>query len=514
MLLSLLALQLALLLAPTGCCHAADIQSPLKAGQLIISRRVFSVADYGGRSGEGGNNTAAFAKAIRACEIAGGGTVRVPAGTWVSGGIRLISHMTLLLEDGATIKGITPPTPAHISIDYPIYNGSSSGVRGPQPLVLVDGCTNLTIDGPGTLDGNGPPFWVWANLWPGFDYNNASDPPTPMAGRPSVLRLINCSDVVWRGFRVLRSPFWATQIIGSRRVLVDRVRIHVNDSNYCPTPGGRCYQPTNEDGLDIAASQHVVVRNSEIYSHDDSIALLAGSGWWPDNNDLYNVTIENNTFTSEQAAIALDTAWGCGSCRIHDVVVRNCRVGLPGWAAAETAAAVADRDGSVGAHPPPCQLRKLPWDSPYGCRWPMTGQVVHARGGPGSNGTIANVLVTDISAGDVMMVVFLAMCLGYDPATPCPNATAHVAAGTALPSFSNMTFRRIHTRYAAERFIDLFGIAGHEQISGIVLEDLGVGSVGLVEGGEAVRCDGTQVAAASRVTVAGKTLPHGAGACW
>jgi hypothetical protein len=60
MLLSLLALQLALLLAPTGCCHAADIQSPLKAGQLIISRRVFSVADYGGRSGEGGNNTAAL----------------------------------------------------------------------------------------------------------------------------------------------------------------------------------------------------------------------------------------------------------------------------------------------------------------------------------------------------------------------------------------------------------------------------------------------------------------------
>jgi polygalacturonase len=124
--------------------------------------------------------------------------------------------------------------------------------------------------------------------------------------------MINCTYVAWRDFRVLRSPFWATQIIASRYVLVDRVRIHVNDSNYCPPSGGPCVQPTNEDGLDIAACQHVVVRDSEIYSHDDSIALLAGSGWWPEKarQDLFNVTIVNNSFTSEQAAIALDTAWG------------------------------------------------------------------------------------------------------------------------------------------------------------------------------------------------------------
>ena len=113
----------------------------------------------------------------------------------------------------------------------------------------------------------------------------------------------------------------------------------------------------------------------------------------------------------------------------------------------------------------------------------MTGQVIHARGGPGSNGSIANVFVSDIEAGDVMMTIFLGMCLGYDPVTPCPNATAHVPADTKLPSFTNMTFRRIHTRYAAERFIDLFGIEGHEQISSIVLEDLSVDDVGLVNGG-------------------------------
>eukprot|EP01048_Picozoa_sp_COSAG05_P012092 COSAG05_NODE_1187_length_5585_cov_47.661502_6_plen_131_part_00 len=105
-----------------------------------------------------------------------------------------------------------------------------------------------------------------------YDYNNASDPPTPMAGRPTVLRAINCSNLVWRDIKVMRSPFWATQIIGSRYVLVERVRIHVNDSNYCPAKAAHCYQPTNEDGLDLASSQHVTIRDSEIYAQSVTCA--------------------------------------------------------------------------------------------------------------------------------------------------------------------------------------------------------------------------------------------------
>ena len=463
---------------------------------------VFSVADYGGRPGPGGNNTAAFGRAIAACSAAGGGVVDVPPGVWVSGGIRLGSHMVLRLRAGATIRGITPASPHDILTDYPLYNGSCAGVVGPQPLVLADGAVNVSIEGPGTLDGNGEPFWVWANLWPGYDYNNASDPSTPMAGRPSVLRMINCTDVVWRDVEVRRSPFWATQIIASRRVLVERVRILVNDSNYCPDDD-HCYQPTNEDGIDIAASQHVVVRDSTIYAHDDSIALLAGQGWWPaseggvERTELFNVTVHNCTMTSEQSAIALDTAWGCGDCRIHDVTVTNCRVGLPGFGPVPPAPV---------AHPPPCQLRKLPWDSPFGCEWPMTGQVVHARGGPGSSGVVENILVQDIDVGSVMQVVFLAMCLGYDPTSPCPGSTAHLPPAEKLPSFRSMTFRRISARYASERFLNFFGIPDRAQIEDIVLEDVSVGAFGASEGGPAVECSGASGVSARGVTVGGAAV--------
>eukprot|EP01048_Picozoa_sp_COSAG05_P012093 COSAG05_NODE_1187_length_5585_cov_47.661502_7_plen_169_part_00 len=151
-------------LAVTTAAAAAAAAAHGAAG----SGCVFSVADFGGVHGDEGNNTAAFARTISACTTNGGGTVLVPPGVWVSGGIRLGSDMILYLAEGAVLRGITPPTPGHIIFDYPLYNGSARGVAGPQSLVLADGCSNLTIAGPGTIDGNGPPFWKWANLWPGY----------------------------------------------------------------------------------------------------------------------------------------------------------------------------------------------------------------------------------------------------------------------------------------------------------------------------------------------------------
>ena len=484
---------------------------------------VFSVAAFGGVPGEGGNNTAAFASTIAACTAHGGGTVLVPAGLWVSGGIRLGSDMTLHLAEGATIRGIAGPTPANIIWDYPLYNGSAPGVVGPQSLVLADGCTNLTIAGTGTIDGNGPPFWGWANLWPGYDFNNASDPPTAMAGRPTVLRAINCTNLIWRDVRVIRSPFWATQIIGSRHVLVERVRIHVNDSNYCPHgTGGHCYQPTNEDGLDLAASQHVVIRDSEIYAHDDSICLLAGSGWWSgegapaERQATFDVLVINCTFTSEQGAIAVDVAWGCGgaACHIHDVTVTACRVALPGFGEdGDDNGRALLRPSPVAAgatgFPPPCKLRTMPWDSPYGCVWPMTGQVVHIRGGPTGTGIVEGFLFENIAVGAVMQVLFLAMCLGYDTAHPCPNNTHNLPAGVQLNSFRNLTFRNLRTQYASERFLNFFGVdlpGSQPPITGLVLENVTLGACG--PGLPPVQCVDTVLDSAVGVSLAGQPLPN------
>lgn len=64
----------------------------------------FNVADFGAPRDGTAPATDAFRKAIEAAGAAGGGTVVVPAGNYVSGPIALISNLTLHIDAGAVIR--------------------------------------------------------------------------------------------------------------------------------------------------------------------------------------------------------------------------------------------------------------------------------------------------------------------------------------------------------------------------------------------------------------------------
>ena len=77
------------------------------------SRALFNVRDYGA-TGDGHTlDTAALNRAIGACAQAGGGTVYLPPGNYLTGTIELKTHVTLELDAGATILGSENPD------DYP-----------------------------------------------------------------------------------------------------------------------------------------------------------------------------------------------------------------------------------------------------------------------------------------------------------------------------------------------------------------------------------------------------------
>src|SRR5450756_1494074 len=85
----------ALMLCFGGVLNAAD-----SAG-----KNFFNVRDYGA-VGDGKNlDSPAIDKAINAAAEAGGGTVLVPAGIYLSGSIHLQSNIHLLVDAGATILG-------------------------------------------------------------------------------------------------------------------------------------------------------------------------------------------------------------------------------------------------------------------------------------------------------------------------------------------------------------------------------------------------------------------------
>ena len=75
---------------------------------------VFNVKTYGAVGDGVVLDTEAIQKTIDACHAAGGGTIRVPAGDYVSGTIQLKSNVTLSFDYGASLLG------SQNQKDYPI----------------------------------------------------------------------------------------------------------------------------------------------------------------------------------------------------------------------------------------------------------------------------------------------------------------------------------------------------------------------------------------------------------
>lgn len=71
--------------------------------------RQFNIVDFGAKDNGKFINTDVIANAIKACHQAGGGTVYIPSGTFITGPIHLLSNVNLHLADGATLSFLTDP---------------------------------------------------------------------------------------------------------------------------------------------------------------------------------------------------------------------------------------------------------------------------------------------------------------------------------------------------------------------------------------------------------------------
>src|ERR1039457_4816122 len=70
------------------------------AGSLWLNAAVVDVTAFGAKGDGKTQNREAINKAIETVAAAGGGTVEFPAGTWVTGSVRLRSNVSLHLERG------------------------------------------------------------------------------------------------------------------------------------------------------------------------------------------------------------------------------------------------------------------------------------------------------------------------------------------------------------------------------------------------------------------------------
>jgi polygalacturonase len=121
--------------------HAPFKMAPI--ADPVFKNTDYNIKDYGAIGDGQTLNTTAIEKAITACTSAGGGTVLIPAGLWLTGPIELKSNVNLHAERGALVIFSTDHTL------YPIIEGKTKSPISGNKL------ENVAITGEGVFDGGG-----------------------------------------------------------------------------------------------------------------------------------------------------------------------------------------------------------------------------------------------------------------------------------------------------------------------------------------------------------------------
>jgi polygalacturonase len=208
-------------------------------------------------------NTRALQAAIDAA-AAQRTTLRLRAGTYLTGALFLKNGMTLRLDRGATLLGSR-----HLA-DYPLLPTRVAGIemRWPAALVNIYGEQDVSLVGEGCIDGDGQVFWdsYWA-LRATYEPRGLRWASDYDCQRPRLIQVFESARVnIGEGLLLRRSGFWTLHLCYSEDVTVDGVTIRNNDEAHGPST----------DGIDIDSSRRVTIRHADIAVNDDALCLKAG----------------------------------------------------------------------------------------------------------------------------------------------------------------------------------------------------------------------------------------------
>jgi polygalacturonase len=264
----------------------------------------FNIKDYGAKDDGAALCTEAIQKAVDACSDAGGGTVYVPAGKYLSGAIFLRSNVTLNISEGATL--LASKSFEHFPTFKPAWWIKSDDTKV-SSLITGHDLKNVAVTGRGTLDGQGNPWWDALRK----DKNTKEGQPKILTyGRPRMINLYRCSKVRIEGVTIVNSPSWTVHLVGCDNVVVDGISI-IN-----PEEG------PNTDGVNPESCRNVRISNCFFDTGDDCITLKSGKD---EEGRLKarpteNVTITNCVMYKGHGAVVIGSEMsGC----VRNVVASN-----------------------------------------------------------------------------------------------------------------------------------------------------------------------------------------------
>jgi hypothetical protein len=249
---------------------------------------VYNIRDHGAKGDGIALDTAALQSAIDACHNDDGGTVLVPAGTFLIGTVEIKSNVTLHITAAGKLLGSADGKQYH-PVDAIPQHGDSTLEDGNWALLFAVNAKNVTIEGPGAVDGQGMQFHSPVHGTP---------PPSGIGGskRPYHLLCYRCENLTVRNIDMLESAYHSIRVIQCKRVHMESIYIHnrVNGNN---------------DGFHFISCEYVTVSNCIIKSQDDACALFGSCKY---------ITITNSSFSTRWSVFRF------GGGVAENITVSNC----------------------------------------------------------------------------------------------------------------------------------------------------------------------------------------------
>jgi polygalacturonase len=316
-------------------------------------------------------NTAAIQAAIDACAAAGGGTLVVPKGVFLSGALYFKPGVNLRLEREAVLKSTTNMA------DFPPLYTRWEGIERYWTAAFLNfiGCDHVVLSGEGTIDGSGDAFSGGrgrggnpsgagaprdgapaarpappppidpatlpkpADVYPSplpttaalhFAADRANLPPVNAAGvalpragsflsPPRAVVFQNCRDVRVSGLTLKNQARWGFVFIYCEDVVAEKLTVRA------------LHTIPSSDSIDIDSCRRVLVTGCDLDCNDDCISIKSGKD--EDGRRVgrpsEDIVIEKTRFAYGHGGAAMGSETS-GS--IRNVEVRDCIAEAGNWA--------------------------------------------------------------------------------------------------------------------------------------------------------------------------------------
>lgn len=258
-----------------------SVRTPAKRRRINITAYPYAAVGDGAEL-----NTERIQKAIDDCRE--GETVYIPAGTFLTGALRLHSDMELYLEEGAVLQGT-----AEVSDYLPKIRSRFEGIEmdcysSVLNLGFLDAgegfsCRNVTIRGQGTIASGGQVLAQKviaaesAELAKALEQTPelvaACEKPETIPGRvrPRLVNISRCENILLEGVTFQNGASWNVHMIYSRHIV----------THGCTFISQEVW---NGDGWDPDSSEDCTIFDCRFFTGDDGIAVKSGKN--PEGNRI------------------------------------------------------------------------------------------------------------------------------------------------------------------------------------------------------------------------------------